>query len=53
MSHNLGPPEREKPSRWQIGQLATLAATTPRAIRLYQAAGLMPEPPRSDGGYRL
>lgn len=53
MSHNLGPPEPEKPPRWLIGQLATLAATTARAIRLYQAAGLMPEPPRSDGGYRL
>jgi len=52
MSHNVGQPEREKP-RWQIGQLATLAATTARAIRLYQAAGLMPEPVRSDGGYRL
>ena len=53
MTQNLVPPEREKPPRWQIGQLATLAATTARAIRLYHAAGLMPEPPRSDGGYRL
>jgi DNA-binding transcriptional MerR regulator len=53
MTQNPAPPEREKPPRWQIGQLATLAATTPRAIRLYQAAGLMPEPSRSDAGYRL
>jgi DNA-binding transcriptional MerR regulator len=45
--------EPDKPARWQIGQLATLAATTSRAIRLYHAAGLMPEPPRSAGGYRL
>ena len=53
MTQNSVPPEREKPPPWQIGQLATLAATTPRAIRLYQAAGLMPEPTRSDAGYRL
>lgn len=53
MTHNQIPSEREKPPRWQIGQLAILAATTARAIRLYHAAGLMPEPRRSDGGYRL
>ena len=53
MTHPPAPPEREKPPRWRIGQLATLAATTPRAIRLYHAAGLMPEPRRSEGGYRL
>ena len=53
MTHSPVPPEREKPPRWRIGQLATLAATTARAIRLYQAAGLMPEQARSDGGYRL
>ena len=53
MADNLEPPERETAPRWLIGQLATLAATTARAIRLYQAAGLMPEPLRSDGGYRL
>jgi len=46
-------PEREGPPRWQIGQLALLAATTPRAIRLYHSAGLLSEPPRSEGGYRL
>jgi DNA-binding transcriptional MerR regulator len=53
MTHNSAPPEREQPPRWQIGQLATLAATTARAIRLYEAAGLMPEPARSAAGYRL
>lgn len=53
MTHDPGPPERKKQPRWQIGQLAILAATTARAIRLYHAAGLMAEPPRSDGGYRL
>jgi DNA-binding transcriptional MerR regulator len=53
MTHNPVPPERQEPPRWQIGQLATLAATTARAIRLYEAAGLMPEPARSAAGYRL
>src|SRR5262249_33336110 len=53
MTSKEAPPERERPPRWRIGQLATLAATTARAIRLYHAAGLMPEPPRSEGGYRL
>ena len=54
MTHSPAPPGREEPPpRWQIGQLATLAATTARAIRLYEAAGLMPEPARSAVGYRL
>jgi DNA-binding transcriptional MerR regulator len=30
-----------------------LAATTARAVRLYEAAGLLAEPARSAGGYRL
>ena len=54
MTHSPAPPGREEPPpRWQIGQLATLAATTAHAIRLYEAAGLMPEPARSAVGYRL
>jgi len=53
MTDNPGPPKGKKQPRWQIGQLANLGATTARAIRLYHAAGLMPEPLRSDGGYRL
>src|SRR5262252_8059744 len=53
MTDNPAPPGRQEPPRWQIGQLATLAATTARAIRLYEAAGLMPEPARSGVGYRL
>src|SRR5215469_4678726 len=52
MTNDPAPTEREEPPRWQIGQLATLAATTARAIRLYEAAGLMPEPARSAVGYR-
>jgi len=53
MTDNPLSPERREPPQWQIGQLAALAATTGRAIRLYEAAGLMPEPARSAGGYRL
>ena len=53
MTESQAPAEREEPPRWQIGQLAALAATTARAIRLYEAAGLLPEPARSAGGYRL
>src|SRR5215472_5452358 len=52
MTQDPAPTEREKRPQWQIGQLAALAATTGRAIRLYEAAGLMPEPARSVGGYR-
>ena len=52
MTHKPASPESGEPPRWQIGQLATLAATTARAIRLYEAAGLMPEPARSGVGYR-
>src|SRR5215470_399289 len=53
MTDNPLSPERREPPQWQIGQLAALAATTARAIRLYEAAGLMPEPARSAAGYRL
>ena len=53
MTESQAPVEREEPPRWQIGQLAALAATTARAIRLYEAAGLLHEPARLAGGYRL
>src|SRR5262249_48432946 len=53
MTESQAPAEREEPPRWQIGQLAALAATTARAIGLYEAAGLLPEPARSGVGYRL
>src|SRR5215472_12824012 len=53
MTESQAPAEREEPPLWQIGQLAALAATTARAIGLYEAAGLLPEPARSGVGYRL
>jgi len=36
----------------RIGDLARLAGTTPRAIRHYHRAGVLPEPPRLANGYR-
>lgn len=40
-------------SRIRIGQLAERAAVNAKTIRYYEQLGLMPEPPRSAGGYRL
>jgi DNA-binding transcriptional MerR regulator len=37
----------------QIGQLAERAGVSPKAIRYYEQVGLLPEPARSTGGYRL
>jgi len=37
----------------RIGELARQASMTVQAIRFYERHGLIPEPPRSDGGYRL
>ncbi|HEX7268421.1 MAG TPA: heavy metal-responsive transcriptional regulator [Streptosporangiaceae bacterium] len=35
-----------------IGELAAGAGMSAKAIRFYEEAGLMPEPPRTRGGYR-
>lgn len=35
-----------------ISEVARLAGTTPRAVRLYHQRGLLPEPPRAPNGYR-
>src|SRR5262249_11101348 len=53
MTENPATAERGEAPRWQIGRLAALGVTTARAVRLYEAAGLMPEPARSAAGYRL
>jgi DNA-binding transcriptional MerR regulator len=37
----------------RIGELASLAGTTPNAVRFYHEAGLLGEPERSEAGYRL
>ncbi len=36
----------------RIGALAAAAGTTPKTIRFYEQAGLLPEPPRTASGYR-
>jgi DNA-binding transcriptional MerR regulator len=37
----------------RIGELAERAGLTPDAIRYYEKIGVMPEPERTPGGYRL
>ena len=39
--------------RLKIGELAKRAGCTVKAVRFYEAKGLMPSPPRSPAGYRL
>lgn len=39
--------------RLKIGQLAELAGCTVKAVRFYEAEGLLPPPARSPSGYRL
>ena len=41
------------PARFHIGDLARKTATKVVTIRYYEQAGLLSEPPRSDGNYRL
>jgi DNA-binding transcriptional MerR regulator len=36
----------------RIGEAAAATGTTPRALRLYEARGLLPPPPRSPSGQR-
>ncbi|MFI7676312.1 heavy metal-responsive transcriptional regulator [Actinophytocola sp. NPDC049390] len=36
----------------KIGELAAAGGTTPKTIRFYEQAGLMPEPTRRPSGYR-
>lgn len=36
-----------------IGEVAQLLGITPKTIRHYESLGLLPGPPRSQGGYRL
>ena len=36
----------------RIGELARQAGTSPKTVRFYEAAGLLPVPPRTSSGYR-
>ena len=37
----------------KIGELAKLSGATTKTIRYYELLGLLPEPDRTDSGYRL
>lgn len=39
--------------RFTIGQLAKRLDLNPRTIRFYEQSGVLPEPERSEGGYRI
>ncbi|MCG8346552.1 MAG: MerR family transcriptional regulator [Chloroflexales bacterium] len=41
------------PTSLRIGEIARLLGITPKTIRHYHKLGLIVEPPRSEGGYRL
>jgi DNA-binding transcriptional MerR regulator len=52
------PQDRDQPTgggrpSMQIGRLAGRVGVNPKTIRYYEAIGLLPEPARSPGGYRL
>jgi DNA-binding transcriptional MerR regulator len=38
---------------WTVGKAAQAAGLSAKAVRLYEAKGLLPEPPRTGAGYRL
>lgn len=40
-------------AEWKIGELARQAGVTRKAIRFYEAAGVLPPPTRGANGYRL
>lgn len=49
----LAPRGDEAMGAMVIGELARRAGVSARTVRFYEALGLLPAPPRSEGGYRL
>lgn len=45
-------PSRPHPERYSIGKLAKLTGTKAETVRYYESTGLMPAPPRTEGGHR-
>ena len=44
---------KKKAQVWPIGQLSAQAGVNIETIRYYEKEGLLPDPPRSEGGHRL
>jgi DNA-binding transcriptional MerR regulator len=40
-------------TRMRIGELAGRVGVNPKTIRYYESIGLLPQPPRTDTGYRI
>ena len=40
------------PATWTVGKAARAAGLSAKAVRLYEAKGLLPEAPRTESGYR-
>jgi len=53
MVQSVQGPENDVDERLQIGELARRLGLNPRTIRYYEGVGLLPEPRRSEAGYRL
>lgn len=52
-SERSHPPIRAHASEWLIGEVAKQAGVTPKAVRLYEAMGLVAPPRRTEAGYRV
>lgn len=46
-------PELVQSKQFRIGELAAQFDLNPKTIRFYEEIGLLPEPPRTEAGYRL
>lgn len=49
----MNPRTAMKPAQLTIGRLSTRAAVNIETVRYYERIGLLPSPPRTEGGHRL